>query len=206
MNTNNYTRLEQSVQVQRELAVTMFVAMCMVISYYYLNNRAVLYVKLMLYPHTMDKDLILGIFAHHFLHADSSHLFGNLMMFIPLSVLITVTRVKSYWIMLALFLLTSIMLWLFADADKHFVGASAFICAEAGFLFVSVFIERAWWSLFTSLTTTGMYGFMMYMGIIHVSDGVSARSHFIGLVSGLLVAFFLYRIKRGQNGIQKTQD
>ena len=203
MNTDNSERLEQSVQVQRELAVTMFVAMCMVILYYYLDNHIGLYLKLRLYPHTMDKSLIPGVFAHHFLHANPGHLFGNLMIFIPLSVLITVTRVKSYWIMLTLFVVTSIMLWMFADSDKRFVGASAFICAEAGFLFVSVFIERAWWSLFTSITTTGMYGFMMYMGIIHVPDGVSARSHFIGFVSGLSVAFLLYRVKRWQNGTKE---
>jgi len=206
MNTRKCGRLEQSIAVQRELAVTMWIAFGMVVGYYYLQDHKLLYLSLMLHPHTLDTSLMWGVFAHNFLHANTLHLFGNLMMFIPLSVLITVTKVKSYWIMLALFVTTSIMLWAFADPDKRFVGASAVICAEAGFLFVSVFIERAWWSLFTSVTVTGMYGFMIYNGILHAPEGVSARSHLIGLLSGILVAFLLYRIRRWKKNKKRERE
>ena len=191
------SRYELSHQVRVEMAVYLIMAMAMSMSFYFMSHgHYSILSEYALYPR--DITHWKGILLHPFIHSTDIHLYGNLCMFFVLSNMITVTRVRSNIIILLLYIITACLLWLFCDPTKKLIGISAFCFAEAGFLFVSALIERTWWSLFVSITSLSLYGFTVWNGTFNAQVGVSARGHFLGFVSGMIVAWIIYMIIKRQ--------
>jgi membrane associated rhomboid family serine protease len=169
----------------------MIMAIAMFVSFYLTSHHYISRLDYALVPRSISHWI--GIITHPFMHTTEIHLYGNLCMFFVLSTMITVTRVNSHLIIILLYTVTAGMLWLCCDSDKYLMGISAFCFAEAGFLFVSAFIERTWWSLFVSITSLSLYGFTVWNGTFNAKTGVSALGHTIGFLCGLIVATILYK-------------
>ena len=193
----NTTRYESSQQVRKEMAVYMVMAIIMAIMFYLTSHGYILTIDYALSPRSTAHWK--GILIHPFIHGSEIHLYGNLCMFLVLSNMITITRVRSNIIIGLLYFITAGFLWIFCNPTNRLIGISAFCFAEAGFLFVSAFIERTWWSLFVSITALSLYGFTVWNGTFNAQLGVSARGHLIGFVSGIIVAGVIYIIIRWQN-------
>ena len=186
-------RYEMSQQVRIEMALYMVMAMAMSIMFYMTGHGHVMWqLEYALHPRSLEHWQ--GIFLHPFIHGTEIHLYGNLCMFFVLSTMITVTRVRSNLIIFLLYFLTAILLWLLCDPHKNLIGISAFCFAEAGFLFMSAFIDRTWWSVFVTLCSLSIYGLTVWNGTFNAAQGVSARGHSIGFCVGILVAGIIYKL------------
>lgn len=143
-----------------------------------------------IYP-LKEKGLI-GIITAPLIHADFSHLISNTMSLFVLSVgVFYFYRKIAYKIFFLIYITSNIWVWLFARPSYH-IGASGLVYGLATFLFASGIIRRSKRLLALSLLVAFWYGSMIW-GIFPMQTGISWESHFMGMVSGIVLSIYYRR-------------
>lgn len=130
-----------------------------------------------------------GIATMHFLHSDLSHILANTFPLLVLLTLMAGSRANTARIVTALMLISGCVLWLIGSSSRHYIGASVLVFGLIGFLVAAGIFERRPISMIISIVVGLMYGWSFLMGIIPLDREVSELSHFIGGVTGVLLAF-----------------
>ncbi len=113
-----------------------------------------------IYPH--DTQHLYGIISHVFVHANSGHLFSNIISFLVLSVcLFYFYRDVAYKIFFLLWLLSGILLWFIGREGCH-IGASGLIYGLAFFLFWSGIFKKYTRLIAISLLVAFLYGNLVW--------------------------------------------
>jgi membrane associated rhomboid family serine protease len=130
-----------------------------------------------------------GIISHVFIHANWSHLFGNMISFFVLSTcLFYFYRGISYKIFFYIWLSEGVLLW-FLGRDGHHVGASGLIYGLAFFLFWSGVFKKHTPLIAISLLVAFLYGnFVWGIFPMKIDDPTSWEGHLSGALSGVLLA------------------
>jgi len=143
-----------------------------------------------LYPKSLNG--LTGIITSPFLHADLSHLLANTTsLFVLLFFLYLFYRVIATRVLILIWLITGFWVWVFARESYH-IGASGVVYGLAAFLFVSGIIRRNPALSVVSLVIVFLYGSMVW-GVFpefFPKRNISWESHFMGMLSGLILAFF----------------
>jgi membrane associated rhomboid family serine protease len=85
-------------------------------------------------------------------------------------------------------LITGFWVWVMARPSYH-IGASGIIYSLAGFLFTSGIIRKHPRLMAISMLVVFIYGGMVW-GVFPIEERISWESHFMGLICGVLLAFF----------------
>ena len=130
---------------------------------------------------------IAGILSAPLIHADFAHLISNTPALLILSITVIYFYPNSSLKVLALiYLLTGILVWLFARQVYH-IGASGIIYGLLGFLFFSGVFRRDNRSIAIALLITFIYGGLVW-GMLPGMKGISWESHLFGGISGVIIA------------------
>ena len=130
-----------------------------------------------------------GIVFSPFIHGDYNHLISNSFPLLMLGfALFYFYRVIAFRVFILSWLITGIWVWVMARPSYH-IGASGLVYSLAAFLFVSGVIRRHPRLMAISLLVAFVYGGMVW-GIFPFKERVSWESHLMGLVCGILMAFF----------------
>jgi membrane associated rhomboid family serine protease len=126
-----------------------------------------------------------GIFFGPLIHGDWSHLISNLSAFPVLLAMLTLVYRRNYVrIFAALYVMTGLLVWLFARPAYH-IGVSGVIYALASFLFFGGIMSKRFGAMAISLLVIILYGGMVW-GILPSQPHVSWESHALGAVAGFL--------------------
>jgi membrane associated rhomboid family serine protease len=130
-----------------------------------------------------------GILFSPFIHGDFTHLISNTL---PLLILGTALfyfyRVVALRVLVFSWLVTGIWVWAMARPSFH-IGASGVIYSLAAFMFASGVIRKHPRLMAISLLVVFLYGGMVW-GILPLKEHVSWESHLMGMLCGLLLAWF----------------
>lgn len=130
-----------------------------------------------------------GIFLAPFIHGDFSHLISNTFPLLILgSALFYFYRAVAFRILILSVFITGFWVWVAGRPSFH-IGASGIIYSLAAFLFTSGVIRRHPRLMALSLLVVFLYGGMVW-GVLPVADRISWESHLMGLVCGVLLAFY----------------
>ena len=140
-----------------------------------------------LFPQKLDG--LRGIVFSPFIHGDFSHLISNTFPLLLLgSALFYFYRDVAFRVLLLSVLITGLWVWVLGRPSYH-IGASGIIYSLAAFLFVSGVIRRHPRLMALSLLVVFLYGGMVW-GVFPVQERVSWESHLMGMLSGIMLAFF----------------
>jgi membrane associated rhomboid family serine protease len=129
-----------------------------------------------------------GIITAPFIHSGYMHLFNNSVpLFIAIAGIIYFYPRAAIRVLLFTYLLTNILVWLFAHPGYH-IGASGLVYAYISFLFFGSAFSHNKNMLVISLLILFIYG-AMFWGIFPQKGQISWESHLFGSVSGFLFAF-----------------
>ena len=130
-----------------------------------------------------------GIFFSPFIHGDFNHLISNTLPLLALGVaLFYFYRSIAVKVFFFSWLVTGFWVWVMARPSFH-IGASGLIYSLAGFLFASGVVRKHPRLMAISLLVVFIYGGMVW-GIFPFKERVSWESHLMGLLCGLLLAYF----------------
>lgn len=133
-----------------------------------------------------------GILFMPLLHSqqDIHHVLNNsVALYCLMAVLIYFYREIALRVFLLTWILTGIFVWLYAEnVGIYHIGMSGVIYGLVGFLFVSGVLRKYLPLQAISLFIVFMYGNMIW-GIFPIQANVSWEGHFMGLVSGVILAF-----------------
>lgn len=142
-----------------------------------------------LYPRTTEG--LTGILAHPLLHGDFGHLIGNSIPLLVLGFLLFNAYKdiagKIFWL---IYLLTGVLMWLFARNAAH-LGASGVVYGLAAFIFFSGIIRRHIRLMVISMLVAFLYGYLVW-GVLPIDPGVSWEGHLFGALTGMMLAW-VYR-------------
>jgi membrane associated rhomboid family serine protease len=140
-----------------------------------------------------------GILFTPFLHGSYEHLVANT---VPLLILggIICARGRGEFIIVtaAGILLGGGLTWLFARNACH-IGASGLIFCYFGYLASLAWFNRTFLSLCISVLCIVGYGGII-RGVVPTSTAISWESHLSGLVTGIVVAAFVAKLKKTPSG------
>ena len=140
-----------------------------------------------LIPRTADG--LWGILLSPLLHANLQHLASNsLPLLILSSTIIYFYRQVAAQTILLIYMLTNILVWLFAREVSH-IGASGLVYGFFGFILGMSFFQRNVKSIVLALLVISVYGGMVW-GVLPGQEGVSWESHLSGFLTGLVVAYW----------------
>lgn len=132
---------------------------------------------------------LLGIVTSPFIHGDWQHLMANSLPLFFLSWGLFYFYRKIAWGSLTLItIITGLWVWVFGR-DSYHIGASGIIYGLASFLFVSGWLRREMKLAAVSMLIIFLYGGMVW-GIFPMEDRISWESHLMGMIAGVVVAFF----------------
>lgn len=130
-------------------------------------------------------DHLSGIFFTPFLHVNFSHILNNSIMFIILSLIISLYNEKIYLYSVGFIMIVSgLMTWLFSPT-AYVIGASGIVFGLFGAVFGIAFYSRKIFFILTGLFLAYVYGYSMYAGLIP-QEGISYVGHISGLIAGFL--------------------
>jgi membrane associated rhomboid family serine protease len=139
-----------------------------------------------IYPR--DSTTLFGIFTSPVIHGSWGHLLSNSIPLLVLGILLFFTYERiAIWIWVLNYILTGLMVWLFAR-DSYHIGASGIVYGLASFLLFSGFFRMDIKSIAVSSGIAIFYGGMVW-GIFPLERGISWESHLFGGIVGLLLAF-----------------
>ncbi len=139
--------------------------------------------------HPREWDHVWGVFTYPFLHGDMDHLWNNTATFFTLnSLLFYFYRSIALRIWTALFLISGIGLWVFAQGGNH-IGASGVNYGLAAFLFSSGVFRKSQLLLRVSLVVAFLYGGMVWW-MLPIDEHISWEGHIAGAATGVLLAWF----------------
>lgn len=134
----------------------------------------------------------LGILFMGFVHASPLHLFANLSLFVPLSVIVLVRGGGHFTVAVGLItVLTGSLAWLIARPSVH-IGASGIVFGLLGFLLARGLIERRITSILVSLAVAFLYGHTLW-GLLPQGFNISFESHIAGFLAGIFTAWLIHR-------------
>lgn len=137
---------------------------------------------------------LFGIFFAPFLHAGWGHLFNNLLVFIPLSVLLLMRSPRDYWVGSIIIILgCGISTWLFARYSYH-VGASGWVFGLWGMILANAWFQRSFASIVCAVLVLIYFGSMWFN--LLPSRGVSFEGHIFGVVWGVAFAWLNARHRK----------
>lgn len=139
-----------------------------------------------LYP-LQTKGLI-GIITSPLIHGNFDHLIANTgpLIILGISLFYFYSKV-SYKVFFLIYLMTGIWVW-FGGRPSYHIGASGIVYGLAGFICTSGVIIGNIRLLAMALLVVFLYGSMIW-GIFPIDLKVSYESHFLGLLSGVILAF-----------------
>lgn len=133
---------------------------------------------------------LLGILTGPLIHGDWKHLINNSF---PLIILgwgiFYFYKEIAYKVFILIYLLSQIWLWFFYVRPAWHIGASGLIYGFGAFLFVSGIIRKNRHLMAISLLVAFLYGSMVW-GILPIEEHISWEGHFMGLMAGLILAFY----------------
>ena len=136
---------------------------------------------------------LIGIITAPLLHADVSHLSANSIPLLILgSLLFYFYRELAWKVIILIWLLAGLWTWFLARGDGIHIGASGLVYGLASFLFFSGILRRDNRLMAITLLIAFLYGGMVW-GIFprfFPNIPISWESHMMGLVSGLVLAFW----------------
>jgi membrane associated rhomboid family serine protease len=135
-----------------------------------------------------------GILFGGFLHGDVLHLMSNTIPLVLLGgAIVYFYHQKSFQIIAFLYLLTGLLVWIFARPAYH-IGASGLVYGMLSFLFFGGLLRRDRQTLAISFAVLVLYGGSMFSGLVPGDPGVSWESHLIGFILGMLTAIYLRKV------------
>ena len=138
-----------------------------------------------LYPR--ETEALTGLFFWIWLHADFNHLLLNSTPLMFLGFFTAIRGPKLFCkISLTVWLLTGVLVWLFARPAFH-IGTSALIFGYFGFLLAVAVYERSLFDLGVASLVIFYYG-GLFFGVLPTEDFISWESHLFGLISGGVAA------------------
>lgn len=143
--------------------------------------------------HPRETSTLLHVFTAPLIHGDFVHLGSNSIPLIVCGMLVfyfypTISSI----VLSALWILTGILVWLFAGDGFH-IGASGIVYGLCFFLFMGGLFRKDVTSLAVSMAILVLYG-GIFEGILPNKPGVSWESHLAGSVIGSFLAL-LFRNK-----------
>lgn len=130
-----------------------------------------------------------GVLLSPLVHGDLQHLLGNLSVLFPLLILLRFVYKRSFILVLpTLWILTGLMVWLFARPSYH-IGASGVVYAIQSFLLVSGAVKKLPWMMAVGGVSIMLFGGGFLFGLLPVEPHVSWESHLLGALVGVVVAF-----------------
>jgi membrane associated rhomboid family serine protease len=131
-----------------------------------------------------------GVVTMPFLHGDLKHILSNTFPLLVLLTLLAGSRAKSWKIVAAILVGSGVLIWLLGPPGEY-VGASALVFGLIGFLVAAGFLERRPVPLLIAIVVGVMYGWTAITGILPFDKQVSELSHFLGLVTGVGLAYIM---------------
>lgn len=148
----------------------------------------------------------LGIIFMPLLHANFTHIIGNSISWLFLGGAVSMLTRRFALIMIAIWLLSGSLLWLFGPPwtpdygfSRH-IGASALTYGFAAFVVAFGWFSRRIWAMIIGIIVLFFNGLPMLLGMIPVTagSGVSWFGHLSGAIAGVTVAFFFTKQAREQ--------
>jgi membrane associated rhomboid family serine protease len=133
-----------------------------------------------------------GILLSPFIHGSISHISANTLPFLVLgSLLFYIYRPIAWKVFILTWLITGIWVWFWARPSYH-IGASGVVYGLASFLFFSGILRKDGRLMAVTFLVAFLYGSLVW-GIfpdIFPEKNISWESHLMGLVAGLVMAFY----------------
>lgn len=134
-----------------------------------------------------------GIFFTPFLHANFSHIFNNSIMFLILSLIISLYNEKIYlYTVVFVMIVSGLMTWLLAPTE-YVIGASGIVFGLFGAVFGIAFYSRKIFFILAGIVLAYLYGYSMYSGLIP-QEGISFVGHISGLIAGFISGISINKI------------
>ena len=92
----------------------------------------------------------------------------------------------------ALFVGTSVGVWLTGGSDTVHIGASIVVFAFLGYLLARGFFERRMLAILGSVAVGLLYGGLLF-GVLPGQKGISWQGHLFGFVGGVVAAWLMAR-------------
>lgn len=135
-----------------------------------------------------DATHLWGILTVPFVHGNIQHLLGNSIALFSLSVILFfVFENIASRIMLWSWILTGLLMFLFARGEVVHIGASGVVYALIFFIMISGFIVRTQTPATFSIIVLTYYGSSVW-GLLPIQEGVSWDGHLAGAVAGVCLA------------------
>ncbi len=132
---------------------------------------------------------LIGIIAAPLIHANFSHLIANsLPLFLLSWGIFYFYKEFALSATLLIYFITGLWVWVFAR-DAYHIGASGLIYGYGSFLFLSGVIRRDGKLMAVSMLIIFLYGGMVW-GVFPMKEQVSWESHLMGLLAGIIIAFY----------------
>lgn len=134
-------------------------------------------------------DGLAGIIFSPLIHGDFQHLFSN-----SIPVFFLVTMILFFYEKIALisitaiYLITGLLVWLFAREGVYHIGASGVVYGMVSFVFWNGVFRRSMKAVILSLVIIIMYS-GYFAGIVPGQEGISWESHLMGGLTGIVVSF-----------------
>jgi len=142
-----------------------------------------------IYPRTLDG--LLGIPLSPFIHNGIGHVLSNSLPLLILSVLVFIIEGNRFWLTtISIVLFSGLLVWIFSRSSYH-VGASGLIFGYFGIIIMNGYIDRNFKAIIISFLTLFLYGSAIIYGLLPISNFTSYESHIFGLLSGLIIKYFL---------------
>ncbi len=144
-----------------------------------------------LYP--LQAKGLAGIFTAPFLHADLAHLFANSVPLLILGAFLFYFYAEIAWLILGLiYVITGLLVWVYARGDAAHIGASGVVYGLAAFLFFSGIIRREKSLMVLTLLVAFLYGGLIWGIFPQLFPGqpISWESHLMGLLTGFILALY----------------
>jgi membrane associated rhomboid family serine protease len=147
-----------------------------------------------LVPRTL-KGLI-GILTAPMLHGNLMHLVSNTvpLLFLGGTLFFFYNRIGNI-VFFRCYIITNILVWLFAPRQIPTVGASGLIYGLSAFLIFFGFLRKDLMSMLISIIVILLYGGIFY-GVLPTDPWISWESHLAGTIVGTATAFMLRNTKR----------
>ena len=129
-----------------------------------------------------------GILFAPFLHASLNHIVANSIPFVVLGWMVMLRDERHFIpVTLAGMLGSGLMAWLFGAPGTVHIGASGVIFGYLGFLMLTGWYTRSFFSILLSVVVTLVWGSLV-LGMVPGAPGISWQAHVGGFLGGILAA------------------
>jgi len=139
---------------------------------------------------------IIGIFTSPMLHGSLMHLVSNTvpLLFLGGTLFFFYSRIGNV-VFFRCYIITNVLVWLFAPRPIPTIGASGLIYGLSAFLIFFGLLRKDLMSILISIVVILLYGGIFY-GVLPTEPWISWESHLAGTIVGTATAFMLRNTKR----------